>query len=341
MPVRIVHAAAPIRICDLGGWTDTWAARHGTVLNIAVQPLVNVRIDVFPGGTREARIVFDAADLGSRFSVDQDASGWGPHPLLEAATRRIRPPRDVDVEIAIRSDAPAGASTGTSAAVSVALLGALNRLTGGARDAHQIAKEAHAVEIDDLRQQSGVQDQLASACGGINFIEIAAYPEAAVTPLPIDERLLGELNRRLSLIYLGRPHHSSSVHERVVWGIERQGPNCWPLDRLRAAAARGRDAILDGDLATFGLAMRDNTTAQAGLHADLVSPHAWRIIDIAAAHRAAGWKVNGAGGDGGSMTVLGPSDERARQAMLEAIVQEDPRLSVIPIAISREGVRVW
>src|SRR4051794_9679048 len=23
-PVRVVHATAPTRICDLGGWTDTW-----------------------------------------------------------------------------------------------------------------------------------------------------------------------------------------------------------------------------------------------------------------------------------------------------------------------------
>ena len=43
---RSVHATAPIRACDLGGWTDTWFAGHGAVLNVAVTPLVEVRIDV-------------------------------------------------------------------------------------------------------------------------------------------------------------------------------------------------------------------------------------------------------------------------------------------------------
>ena len=35
-PVRIVNSVAPIRICDNGGWTDTWFAKYGKIFNIAV-----------------------------------------------------------------------------------------------------------------------------------------------------------------------------------------------------------------------------------------------------------------------------------------------------------------
>src|SRR6476660_2833120 len=41
---RTIHSIAPIRICDNGGWTDTWFAVHGKVLNIAVQPSVYVQV---------------------------------------------------------------------------------------------------------------------------------------------------------------------------------------------------------------------------------------------------------------------------------------------------------
>ena len=116
-PLRTIHATAPIRICDNGGWTDTWFARHGKVFNIAVRPLVAVRLDVFPRGSRDARVVLDALDYGTRYAPALDSNTWGPHPLLEAAFREIRPPDDADIEITIRSDAPAGASTGTSASV--------------------------------------------------------------------------------------------------------------------------------------------------------------------------------------------------------------------------------
>ena len=40
-----INAVAPIRIADIGGWTDTWFAGHGVVCNIAVSPCVDVRGD--------------------------------------------------------------------------------------------------------------------------------------------------------------------------------------------------------------------------------------------------------------------------------------------------------
>jgi D-glycero-alpha-D-manno-heptose-7-phosphate kinase len=340
LPSRTIHASAPTRICDNGGWTDTWVARYGKVFNIAVRPLVQVRIDVFPAGTREARIVLHPENVGDRYSVDREATAWGPHPLLEAAIRRRPPAADIDIEIAIHSDAPVGASMGTSAAVSVALLGALNRLSGVERDAREVAREAHAIETEDLRQQCGVQDQLASALGGINFIDIVDYPRAEVTPLHPAQDTLVELDRRLSLIYLGKAHRSSDVHERVVWDLERRGPDCETLQALRAAAIDARDAILAGDLSALGVAMRENTAAQAELHGDLVSREAARIIEIADAHLAAGWKVNGAGGDGGSLALLGASDDGLRAEMLRAILQSNAAWRLIPIAIDRDGLYV-
>jgi len=45
---RIVNSVAPIRICDLGGWTDTWFAEHGNVLNISVYPYVQCQMVVRP-----------------------------------------------------------------------------------------------------------------------------------------------------------------------------------------------------------------------------------------------------------------------------------------------------
>jgi D-glycero-alpha-D-manno-heptose-7-phosphate kinase len=340
LPSRVINAAAPIRICDNGGWTDTSVARHGKVFNIAVRPLVKVRVEVFAPGIRDARVVINAENYGLRYAPALDGSGWGPHPLLEAALRAIPPPDNVDIEVTIRSKAPAGASTGTSAAVVVALLGALDQLAGGCRSALEIASQAHAVETGWLGRQSGVQDQLCSALGGVNFIEITEYPRAVVTPLHLNAVTRRELRRRLALIYLGRSHSSPAVHEKVMRDLERMGPGCPQLEALRTAAERARDAVLVGDLHALGLAMRLNTDAQAALHADLVHPDAWRVIEIAAAHGAIGWKVNGAGGDGGSITLLCDARAAARRALIRAITEENPACVPIPHVISRDGLRV-
>jgi D-glycero-alpha-D-manno-heptose-7-phosphate kinase len=123
--------------------------------------------------------------------------------------------------------------------------------------------------------------------------------------------------------------------------LERLGTDCPQLEALRTAAERSRDAALAGDLRALGLAMRHNTDAQAALHGDLVHRDAWRIMEIAAAHGAIGWKVNGAGGDGGSVTLLCDARAGRKRAMIRAISQENPAFLPIPTAISREGLRVW
>ena len=122
--------------------------------------------------------------------------------------------------------------------------------------------------------------------------------------------------------------------------LEREGPDCARLNTLRAAAERARDAVVAGDLDAFGQAMCDNTTAQAQLQRDLIPPDAWRAIAIAEAHNAAGWKVNGAGGDGGSLTLLASNQPGAKRAMVHAIMRDNPRLQRIPIVLSA-GLRVW
>ena len=45
-PLTTIRASAPTRICDMGGWTDTWFAEHGTVFSIAIEPRVARRGDV-------------------------------------------------------------------------------------------------------------------------------------------------------------------------------------------------------------------------------------------------------------------------------------------------------
>jgi D-glycero-alpha-D-manno-heptose-7-phosphate kinase len=338
-PLRIIHATAPIRICDNGGWTDTRVARHGKVFNIAVRPVAVSRIDVFARGTRDARIVLDVENYGTRYPLDDQV--WGAHPLLEAAVRAVPPPDNVDVEIAIRSDAPAGAAAGTSAAVLVALLGALDRLAGGTRTPYELAYEAHAVETTRLGGESGIQDQLCAAHGGINFIEIADYPRAVVTRLDLPRSAREQLEQRLALVYLGRPHSSSDVHHKVLRDLARTGPEDGRLEALRAAASAAREAALAGDFAALGRAMRENTDTQAVLHSDLVCADAWRVIEIAAAHGAAGWKVNGAGGDGGSITLLGDGRLDQKAAMIRAIERDNPAFRHIPIEVSEDGLRVW
>jgi D-glycero-alpha-D-manno-heptose-7-phosphate kinase len=110
---------------------------------------------------------------------------------------------------------------------------------------------------------------------------------------------------------------------------------------LRATAEKSRDAVYAGDFPGLGKAMIENTEAQGRLHPDLVSPEARRVIEIARAHGALGWKVNGAGGDGGSLTILSGALSHVKRAMIREIEAENPLFKNIPLYLSRTGLRTW
>jgi D-glycero-alpha-D-manno-heptose-7-phosphate kinase len=339
-PLRIINSVAPIRICDNGGWTDTWFSEYGRIFNIGVYPYVEVQVEVYPRPLQEDRVIIYAENYGERYARHLKTD-WEHHPLLEAAIERMGVPDELAIQVTIYSEAPAGASTGTSASVAVALIGALDRLTPGRLTAHEVAYIAHSLETDMLKQQSGIQDQLCAAYGGINFIEMFRYPRASVSQLHLPDSIWWELERRLLLIFLGKSHHSSQVHERVIHQLEHAGPTARQLEALRATAAPSRDALYAGDLAALGRAMISNTEAQRDLHPDLVSPDAQRVIEIARAHGALGWKVNGAGGEGGSLTILCGERAHAKRAVVREIEAENDLFQNIPIYLSRYGLRTW
>ena len=340
-PRAVINSTAPIRICDIGGWTDTWFAGHGQVFNIAVAPWAEVQVAVYPAREGAPRAILQAEDFGERYEVRHEAPPWGPHPLLEAALASVRIPPDVRLEVTIHSEAPPGAGTGTSASVTVALLGALDALTPGRLTAREVATAAHRVETEGLGRQCGIQDQIASACGGINHIEMAAYPQASVSPVVLPDPIWWELERRLFLISLGKSHDSSAIHEAVIRSLEEAGPDSTAIAELRSAAPRARDALRSGDFAALGRAMTESTASQKRLHPALVGTEARQVIEIAKAHAALGFKVNGAGGEGGSLTLLCDENGTRARALVRDIERASGAFRNVPIRLSRRGLRVW
>jgi D-glycero-alpha-D-manno-heptose-7-phosphate kinase len=340
-PIRVINAAAPIRICDNGGWTDTWFAGYGKIFNIAVAPSVEVQICVYPRTERSDQIILHAQNYGERYAVQLGRVGHPRHALLEATIAEGAPPNDLALEIHIASAIPAGASTGTSAAVTVALLGALDALTPGRLTPHELAYQAHRVETQRLGLQSGIQDQLCAAYGGMNLIEVLSYPYASVSQIHVPDAIWWELERRLVLVFLGKTHSSSAVHEQVIARLEQAGSAAVELAELRHAAELSRDALYAGNFAALGQAMIANTAAQTRLHPALISADARQLIGLAREYGVLGWKANGAGGEGGSVTLLCSALASTRHELLQAIRQANPLFQVIPITLSRDGVRVW
>ena len=334
-----VNAVAPIRICDIGGWTDTWYAGQGAVFHIAVYPYVEVQVHAAPRVDRSERVMITAENYGERFTVDPEKISYDQHPLLEAAIDVMELPDNAAFTINIYSEAPPGAATGTSAAVAVALLGALDHLTPGRLTPHEVASLAHTLETEKLGLESGIQDQLCSAYGGVNFLEMQRFPHSTVSNLRLPDHVWWELEQRLAVVYIGTPHSSSQIHQQVIADLGDDPSQNPQLAAMRRLAREAKDAVLQGDLAALGDVMSRNTEQQRQLHPSLVCEQADEIISIGGEFDILGYKVNGAGGDGGSLTLLCDGDRAKKRQMLAALGRVGyPHL---PIYMSRRGLRVW
>jgi len=339
---RTIHARSPVRINDLGGWTDTWFAGRGRVLNLAVLPGVEVEVKVAANRGRDGRRVkVRVENYGRSFTLDPDAPRPEPHGLLQYAVGCLPVPRDLRLEIALHSSVPAGISAGTSAAVCVALLTALNELQPRKLDGAGIARLAHRVETEKLGRQSGIQDQIAAAHGGISFIDMPRYPEARVRAVRLKPFLWNELERRLCLVTLGRAHRSSVLHGRVIAALEAGGPQLKHIRAMAEIAAVARGHLRAGDLEAYGEAMIRNHECQRALHPSLVSAAADAVSGLARRFGASGWKVNGAGGRGGSMTILASVDDARRRRMIRKIAGLGGGVGIIPVVLSPRGAQAW
>ena len=330
-----VRVRAPVRVLDAGGWTDTWFADAGAVCHVAVGEgsEVSVRQRKPSGSAQRDSVDLWVPAFGDRYRFGLD-NPPGRHPLLEAAVRRWALP-EWRIEVTVATSVPPGSSLGTSASVAVAMVAALKALADEPVEPPTLARAAHELEVRDLGLQSGVQDQIAAAYGGSNLITIDAYPDARVETLRLAPSTWDALARRVLTVYLGSPHRSSAVHEAVIarlTGTDR----ATLLAPLRTAAKDAATALASGSLDDYGEAMIANTAAQTALHPALVNPLAREVIAVAKRYGAVGWKVNGAGGEGGTVSIVGPDDPVPLGDALSAI----NGLAVLPLRPARTGVRI-
>ncbi len=337
-----ISISAPTRIADLGGWTDTWFSRRGVVCHVAVWPGVDVTLRPADGPSG-VEVRLHNFDREWHWTPGTPPREW-PDPLVAACLDEGPVPEGA-WSLAIGSRVPPGASMGTSASLCVAVIAALDALraqcgTGGsgADDggdaAARLARRAHEIETGRLGQQSGIQDQWAAAAGGINLIEMDEYPVGRRIALAVPDEAREALQRQLVVVLLERGHVSSVVHAQVVAALSEAGADDPRLETLRACARDGARALQEGDLETYGAVLTRNTEVQAALQPAIVSAEARAVMAVARETGALGWKVNGAGGPGGSLAVL-TSD---REAFLHRLATGCPEASVLDVQLAAGGV---
>ena len=141
------------------------------------------------------------------------------------------------------------------------------------------------------------------------------YPNAWIFPIHLEPSMMCEIEDRFVLIFTGKSHFSSGMHQKVNAEADQHRDD---FDTLAESAVAGKEALLAGDFNAFGAAMNANWSAQKRLHTDITTPEIEALHDAAFRVGALGFKANGAGG-GGTVTILA---DRNRAHRVGRVAQE-------------------
>jgi D-glycero-alpha-D-manno-heptose-7-phosphate kinase len=327
----VFHASAPVRLDFAGGWTDVAPfalEERGMVVNAAIE--LRAEAQVRTGGEGFLLHSDDLKDSLHLPGPEALAAG-GRLDLLKAALRRSGLGA---AELLTRCAAPAGSGLGSSGALDVALVAALDAARGIRRAPLELAEEAFALESVEAGLPGGRQDQYAAALGGFHRLE---FDHGRVTPhrLAIHPEFAGELASRIVVCYTGVSRVSSRAIERVVDSYRRGDSQVvGALRGLADVAVRMSEAFIAQDLARIGRLLSENWILQQRLDPAMRTAEMAALESTMAEAGVLGCKAAGAGA-GGSMFFL------VKEPALAASAAHQAGARVLPVAWSVEGVRVW
>ena len=323
-----VLTKAPTRICDIGGWTDTWYYPKGAVFSFCVDLYSYVKL--VKNASKTIKIFAENLKQNAEILNLKKIEYNGVLDLLKAAVKRMNIEEGLD--IFVKADAPPGSGTGTSASVAVALISALATHKRLNMDQNDIAVLAHKLETEELNLESGVQDQYAAAYGGINFMEID-YPKVKLLKIEINEKRILELESQFILVYLGS-RSSSKMHNAVISNYKnREKDTIKSFETMRQCAYEMKDSI-NSDIEVLGDIINRNWDAQKSLHPLMINPLINKAEKIAKSNGAIGFKCNGAGG-GGSATILAQSGHEYQ--IKKKLIENG--YTILPCKLNFTGVR--
>lgn len=317
-------AKAPLRISFLGGGTDfPWFFEHhdGAVVSAAVNRSVYlVATYGFDPGVHLLR--YSRSEVVSRVEKIR-------HPILREAFVEYLPSA---LDLSVHADLPSGNGLGSSSAFTVGTIALLEKICfDRSASASNLASKAIAIELDRLHEPIGIQDQLASAFGGLRFYEFSSG--RAFT----QRDLLGlkTFPFQMGLLKIGTPAREASKYTALQADHVRDNLKAWEALRSLAKLTREAGETLDTDLSLLPEFLSEAWKLKKASNPSASSDEVETLLSRGLRHGALAGKVLGAGG-GGFLMLLSQDLQH-----LQAKLKDREGLDLLEVSIEEEGARAW
>ena len=322
----MIIARTPIRISFTGGGSDLpsyYRERGGAVISTSIDKYIYVTVNV-------------SFDPIIRFKYSKTEVVNAPEEMEHQYMREILKSLDVrsSVEITSIADIPSkGSGLGSSSAFTVASLHALYAFKSQFVSAERLAREACAIEIEKCGQPIGLQDQYASAYGGLNFIRFNPDDTVNVDPIICKKETKRAMDEGLIMFYTGITRSASGILQEQSAGMATDAKKRATMDEMVKLTHELKRQLESNDVSRFGKLLHENWLLKRGI-TDKVSTGQiddWYARALTAG--AEGGKLLGAGG-GGFLLFWAPKDRH------EAVRHALSDLRHIPFSFESEGSKI-
>lgn len=295
----MIISQTPFRISFFGGGTDyhSWYQEHGAaVLSTTINHYCRLQCrNLAPFFEHKTRIVY------SKIEEVRDHNDI-EHPSVKAVLNYLK--INNGVEISHQGDLPARSGLGSSSAFTVGLLHAMYALHGMISSKRELACEAIHIERDILKENVGVQDQIATAYGGFNKITVQSNGNFEVHPLILTMQRLKELHNHLLLFFTGVSRTASDIAGDKIKSIPKKYNELHEMHGMVAEAEK----LLCGqsDLAQFGHLLHESWQLKRQISKKIAPAFIDEIYAAARKAGALGGKILGAGGGGFMLFFVKP-----------------------------------
>jgi D-glycero-alpha-D-manno-heptose-7-phosphate kinase len=297
----VIISRTPYRVSFFGVGTDypAWFREHGgAVLAATINHYCYITCRFYPPFFDQAnRIVWSKIEHVNDHSEIE-------HPAIRAALAFLK--IDEGVEIHHSGDLPARSGLGSSSAFAVGLLQTLHTLRDEEVSKKELAEQAIHLEQVLLRDNVGVQDQIQTAFGGFNRIDISTDGSFEVLPQAISAERLSDLERHILLFYTGTARNASDIAAAQVKAIPSHKAD---LFEMRGLVDEATTILRDGDLTDFGRLLHESWQIKRRLSDRIAPDFVNDIYDRARCAGAVGGKLLGAGGGGFMLFIVRPEDQ--------------------------------
>ena len=212
---------------------------------------------------------------------------------------------DESIEIVSMSDVRANCGLGTSSAFTVGLLNALCNFRGDSKSPDELAEQAVWVERKMLGEAGGVQDQYASAYGGLIAMELDSTGMVEIEKMHLTGGLIDQFSDHFVFIDTKTTRQSSDIQEGTITNLKSHtGSANQSMREIRSIGRSVYQALSKGRVSDLGELMHQHWIAKKNYGSSVTNTIIDDLYSFGCANGASGGKIMGAGGGGFFMFVV-------------------------------------